>query len=66
MGLIGSVLFIIGLYVLFFGGLSSHSYRDVTITGQGLQILTYPRHSRPLSSEGSLAYPPIVTWGIRL
>ena len=32
-----------------------HSYGDVTITGSGLQILTYARHSRPLSSEGSLA-----------
>ena len=26
------------------------------ITGKGLQIFTYTRHSRPLSSEGSLAY----------
>ena len=32
-----------------------HSYGDVTITGEGQQILTYARHSRPLSSEGSLA-----------
>ena len=32
-----------------------HSYRDVTITGERLQILTYARHSWPLSSEGSLA-----------
>ena len=31
-----------------------HSYGDVTITGDGLQILTYARHSR-LSSEGSWA-----------
>ena len=43
-----------------FWGLSSHSrifhsYDDVTITGEGLQILTYARHSWPLSSEGSLA-----------
>ena len=30
-----------------------HSYGDVTIAGEGLQILTYTRHSRPLSSEGS-------------
>ena len=40
-------------------GLSSHlrifhSYGDVTIAGEGLQILTYARHSWPLSSEGSL------------
>ena len=32
-----------------------HSFEDVTITGEELQILTYARHSRPLSSEGSLA-----------
>ena len=30
-----------------------HSYRDVTIAGEGLQILTYARPSWPLSSEGS-------------
>ena len=28
---------------------------DVTITGEGLHILTYARHSSPLSSESSLA-----------
>ena len=32
-----------------------HSFGDVTITGEGLQYLTYARHSWPLSSEGSLA-----------
>ena len=32
-----------------------HSYWDVTITGEELQILTYARHSWPLSSEGSIA-----------
>ena len=32
-----------------------HSYGDVTIAGEGLQIWTYARHSWPLSSEGSLA-----------
>ena len=31
-----------------------HSYGDVTIAGEGLQILTYARHPWPLSSEGSL------------
>ena len=31
-----------------------HSYREVTITSEGLQMLTYPRHSWPLSSEGFL------------
>ena len=32
-----------------------HSYGDISIAGEGLQILTYARHSWPLSSEGSLA-----------
>ena len=32
-----------------------HSYWDVTIAGEGLQILTHARHSWPLSNEGSLA-----------
>ena len=32
-----------------------HSYGDVTITSEGLQILNYARHSWLLSSEGSLA-----------
>ena len=31
-----------------------HSYGDVTITGKGLLILTFARHSWPLRSEGSL------------
>ena len=31
-----------------------HAYGDATITGEGLKILTYARHSWPLS-EGSLA-----------
>ena len=32
-----------------------HSYGDVIIAGEGLQLLTYARDSWPLSSEGSLA-----------
>ena len=32
-----------------------HPYGDVTIASEGLQILTYARHSWPLSSECSLA-----------
>ena len=32
-----------------------HSYVDVTIAGQGPQILTYVGHSWSLSIEGSLA-----------
>ena len=31
-----------------------HSYGDVTIAGERLQILSYARHSWPLSSEGYL------------
>ena len=30
-----------------------HPYGDITFTGEGLQILTYTRHS--VNSEGSLA-----------
>ena len=41
---------------MFVWGLSSHSrifhsYGDVTITGEGLQILTYARHSWPFGIE---------------
>ena len=32
-----------------------HSNREVTITGEGLQIFIYTRYLRPLSSEGYLA-----------
>ena len=32
-----------------------NSFGDVTIAGEGLQILAYSRHLWPLSSEGSLA-----------
>ena len=44
---------------LFVWSLSSHSrifhsYGDVTIAGEGLQILIYARNLWPLSSEGSL------------
>ena len=62
--LFADVLFVcllVCLFVcLFAWGLSSHSrifhsYRDVTITGEGLQILTFARYSWPLSSEVSLA-----------
>ena len=43
-----------------------HSFGDVTITGEGQQILTYVRHLWPLSSEGSLACHTNVTRGIHL
>ena len=47
------------VYILFVWSLSSHSrifhsYGDVIIAGEGLQIFTYARNSWPLSSEGSL------------
>ena len=31
-----------------------HSFEDVIITGEGLQMLTYVRHAWALSSDGSL------------
>ena len=42
------------LFVYGFSFHSSHLYWDVTITGEGLQNLTYAWHLWPLSSEGSL------------
>ena len=45
--------------ILFIWGFSHsrifHSYRDVIITGEELQILTYARYSCLLSNEGSFA-----------
>ena len=35
--------------------LNFHSFGDVIIAGEGLQILTYARHLWPLSSEDSLS-----------
>ena len=32
-----------------------HSFGDITIAGEGLQILTYARHLWPLNNEGSFA-----------
>ena len=48
------------VFYLFPGGggrltLVFHSYGDVNITGEGLQILTYARHFWPFSNESSLA-----------
>ena len=37
-----------------------HSYGDVTITGEGLQISIYVRHSCLLSSEGFFAVPHLL------
>ena len=50
---------------LFVWGLTSHSrifhsYGDVTITDEGLQILTYVRPLWQLSSEDSLACHPLL------
>ena len=50
---------------LFVWSLSSHlrifhSYGDVTIAGEGLQILTNARHSWPLSSEGLFSVPNLM------
>ena len=42
-----------------------HSYGNVIITGEGLQILTYTRHWWPLSSEGYLACQTYSDTGIR-
>ena len=41
---------------------SSHSFGDVTIAGEGLQILTYAWHLLPLGSEGSLVYHVHLLW----
>ena len=50
------VLFVcLGFYVPF-ENFSLNIYGDITIAGEGLQILTYARHSWPLSSENSLAH----------
>ena len=48
------------ILVCLFGGFSSHSqvfhsYGDLIITVEGLQMFSYTRHSWQLSSEGSLA-----------
>ena len=42
------------IFCLGFHSILYHLYGDITITDEGLQILTYTRHSWPLSSEGSL------------
>ena len=51
------IAFVVRLFVWSFPSQSRmfHSFGDVTIAGEGLQISTYARHLRPLSSEGSLA-----------
>ena len=56
-GILNSYLLKFCLFVWCF--FLSHSrivywYKDVTIAGEGLQILTFARHTWPLRSEGSL------------
>ena len=36
------------------GKIFTHAYGDVTFIGEGLQNLSYARHSWPMSNEGSL------------
>ena len=43
-----------------------YSFGDITIAGEGLQILTYARDLWPLGSEGSLMATPTMARGIRL
>ena len=49
-------LFVCLEFIVFVWSLSRifHSYGAVTIAGEGLRILTYARHSWPLSMEGSI------------
>ena len=63
----GKVIF----FYLFVWGCTSHSiifhsYGDVTITGEGLHILTYAQHSLSLNSEGSLVLSTYCDKNIRL
>ena len=56
------VCFLICLLVWRFTSRSKifHSYGDVTITDEGVQILIYARYLWPLSSEGSSRYHPFI------
>ena len=66
------IILILSVFVyLFVYGFSSHlrnfhSYGDVAIAGEGLQILTCARNSWPLSCEGSLASHTYCNTSIRL
>ena len=50
-----NILLFVCLFIWSFSSHSRifHSFGDVTITGEGLQMLTYARHFWPSSSEGS-------------
>ena len=37
-----------------------HLFGDIIMTGEGLQILTFARHSWPLSSEGFFSVPHLL------
>ena len=47
-----SLLLFVWLFGVFRPNREFFSYIDGTITGEKLQILTYARHSWPLSNEG--------------
>ena len=51
------VCLFVGFFFLVFRPRIFHSYGDVTIAGEGLQMLTYARHAWSLSSEDSLTCP---------
>ena len=40
-----------------------HLFGDIIMTGEGLQILTFARHSWPLSSEGFFSVPHLLWHG---
>ena len=69
---IQDILWIFSVIVCLFNwGFSSHErifhlYGDVTIAGEGMQILIYARYLWPLSSEGFVGCTPTVTPDIRL
>ena len=55
-------------FVCLFGGFSSHSrifhlYGDVTIAGEGLQVLTYVRHSWSFQQWGFFSVPHLLWHG---
>ena len=52
--LLGNIVLFVCLGGIFVPEFSTRREIKVTMTGEGLQLLTYARHSWPLSSEGSL------------
>ena len=51
------------MYVCLFVSVLLEKIGDVTITSDGLQLLTYARQSWPLSSDGSLACQVVCDMG---